>query len=113
MIKSNIFNEVNLTNMNSGLLGITTTTGTIPSSGEVSNNFYYKADKENNSTLGLKTDGLDNLTKKYSPQLALDPILTDWDPANGKFGIAETITYYNSGSSQNITVSTAGVGAQR
>lgn len=113
VIKSNIFNEVNLTNMNSGLLGITTTTGTIPSSGEVSNNFYYKADKENNYTLGLKTDGLDNLTKKYSPQLALDPILTDWDPANGKFGIAETITYYNSGSSQNITVSTAGVGAQR
>lgn len=113
VIKSNIFNEVNLTNMNSGLLGITTTTGTIPSSGEVSNNFYYKADKENNYTLGLNTKGLDNLTKKYSPQLALDPILTDWDPANGKFGIAETITYYNSGSSQNITVSTAGVGAQR
>lgn len=113
VIKSNIFNEVNLTDKNSGLLGITTTTGTIPSSGEVSNNFYYKADKENAYKLGLATAGLDNLTKKYSPQLALDPILTDWDPANGEFGIAETITYYNSGSGQNITVSTAGVGAQR
>ena len=113
VIKSNLFNEVNQTTMNSGLLGITTTTGTIPASGEVSNNFYYKADTENTYKLGLATAGLDNLTKKYSPQLALDPILTDWDPANGKFGIAETITYYNSGSGQNITVSTAGVGAQR
>lgn len=113
VIKSNLFNEVNQTTMNSGLLGITTTTGTIPASGEVSNNFYYKADTENTYKLSLATAGLDNLTKKYSPQLALDPILTDWDPANGKFGIAETITYYNSGSGQNITVSTAGVGAQR
>ena len=113
VIKSNIFNEVNLADKNSGLVGLTTTTETIPTSGEVSNNFYYKSDENNTYKLGLTTTGLDNLSKKYNPQLALDPILTDWDPANGKFGIAETITYYNSGSSQNITVSTVGVGAQR
>lgn len=113
VIKNNLFNDVNLADKNSGLVGITTTTETIPTSGEVSNNFYYKSDENNTYKLALTTTGLDNLTKKYSPQLALDPILTDWDPANGKFGIAETITYYNSGSGQNITVSTAGVGAQR
>ena len=113
VIKNNLFNDVNLANMNSGLVGITTTTGTIPTSGEVSNNFYYKSDENNTYKLGLTTTGLDNLSKKYNPQLALDPIFTNWDPANGLFGIAETITYYNSGSSQNVTVSTEGIGAQR
>ena len=57
--------------------------------------------------------GLATLTKNYTPQLALSPILTEWDPENGKFGIAETITYFNSGSSQNVTVSTENVGAKR
>ena len=113
MIKNNLFNDVNLADAHSGLVGLTTTTETIPTSGEVSNNFYYKSDKNNTYKLGLTTTGLDNLSKKYNPQLALDPILTNWNPENGLFGIAETITYYNSGSSQNITVSTEGIGAQR
>ncbi len=110
-IRNNIFNNVVTTEKTSGLVG-KNTSETKPTGGEISGNFYYKP-TENTGILSTRTTGLETLAKNYNPQLALDPILTDWDPANGEFGIAETITYYNSGSSQNITVSTAGVGAQR
>jgi len=39
--------------------------------------------------------------------------LTDWDPENGKYGIAESVTYYNAGKEENVTVSTTTLGAKR
>ena len=112
VIKNNLFNEVSAAS-DAYIVGLSTKEGTIPTSGEVTNNFYYTANSENTALFKISTNGLDNLSKKYNPQRALDPIFTDWDPDNGKYSIATSVTYYNTGSQQNVTLSTTGMGAVR
>ena len=110
-IRNNIFNNVVTNGGTSGIVGNNNST-TQPTGGEITNNFYYKP-TENTGKMTTRTTGLGTLSKNYNPQLAIDPILIDWDPENGKYGIAETITYLNSGSGQNVSVNTANIGAKR
>ena len=111
IIKNNIFNNCVANGAKSGLVGNNTSTSQ-PTGGEITGNYYYKP-TDNTGTMMTRVQGLSTLSKNYSPQLALEPILTDWDPENGKYGIAETITYYNAGSEKNVTVNTSNIGAKR
>lgn len=110
-IRNNIFNNVVTTEVTSGLIG-NNNSGTTPACGEISGNFYYKS-ADNTGKFVTRKTGLSTLAKNYNPQLALEQILTDWDPENGEYGIAETITYYNTGTGENVSVNTANVGAKR
>lgn len=61
----------------------------------------------------INRTGLEALPKLGSPQPTLNGVLaSDWDPDNKKFGKAAEVQYINS-QNETITVSTAGVGAQR
>jgi len=113
---NNLFNRVTLSTFKDGepvASGINPNfNGIIPQGGSITNNFYYKAPEDTHKLI-IRTTGLSNLTNQNNPQAALADILTDWDPENGKYGIAESVTYYNAGKEENVTVSTTTLGAKR
>ncbi len=119
IVKNNLFNEVTEAYKIEGevttLQNSTLVSAGTPVGGEITANFYYRADPNNTRTFSVKSSATTttNLSKANTPQLAKEAILTDWDPANGKYGIAENITYYNTGSQKDVTISTADIGAKR
>lgn len=113
-INNNLYNDVVASGAHSNLLGLDTKTGDVlPTEGNITNNFFYKSDSENEKNLIINRTGLDALSKLGSPQPTLAGVLADdWDPANKKFGKAAEVQYVNS-SNATITVSTETIGATR
>lgn len=113
-INNNLFNDVVAAGAHSNILGLDTKTGeTLPTGGDITNNFFYKSDSNIKMNLIINRDGLSALTKLGGPQQTLDAVLgEDWAPANGKFTKAAEVQYVNS-SNETITVSTANIGATR
>ena len=113
-INNNLYNDVVAASAHSNILGLDTKTGEIlPIGGNITNNFFYKSDSTIEKNLIINRTGLEALPKLGSPQPTLNGVLaSDWDPDNKKFGKAAEVQYINS-QNETITVSTAGVGAQR